>query len=157
MATFQHKPIGGVVSARLYPTEAVESVIFSGGECRVELSGECVEVLLLDDASLYEEQLHNRRGAMLVEHRLTLVAERNQALEWLDGSWQERLSTEGVVAVVGLNDGRELLVGYSSYFGAEQPLHLDSLVSSSGRSVLDTPCLTLQLTSFDTRLSCEIK
>ena len=78
MATFQHKPIGGVVSARLYPADAVESVIFSGGECRVDLSGECVEVLLLDDASLYEEHLHNKRGSLLVEHRLTLVAERNR-------------------------------------------------------------------------------
>ena len=156
MKTLQHKPVGGVRSVRLYPANTVESVIFSVGECQVVLSTEGVGVELLDDASLYEEQLCNKGGAPLVEHNLTLVAERNRGSEWLDGAWQERMTTEGVVAVVELNDGRVLLVGYSEEFGDEQPLHLASLVSSSGQALLDTPRLTLKLISYDTRMSCEI-
>ena len=151
-----HKPIGGVASVRLYPAEAVESVIFLDGGCRLALSTEGVEVELVDDKSIYEEQLNNKGGSLLVEHRLRLVAERNQASVWLDREWQERLATEGMVAVVELNDGRKLLVGYSEEFGDEQPLYLSSLVSSSGEELLDSPRLTLQLVSCDTRLSCEI-
>lgn len=156
MKTLQHKPIGGVASARLYPASAVESVLFSEGKSRVVFSAEAVEVELLDDASLYEEQLRSKCGTPLVEHRLKLVAERNRALRWLDGAWQESLATEGAIAVVELNDGRTLLVGYSDEFGDEQPLRLASLVSSSGEALLDTPRLTLELVSHDTRLSCEI-
>ncbi len=156
MSAFQHKPIGGVASVRLYSANAVESVIFSEGECRVALSTEGVEVELLDDASLYEEQLCSKGGTPLVEHRLTLVAERNRASEWLDGAWQESLATEGAVAVVELNDGRALLVGHSEAFSDEQPLRLTSLVSSSGRALLDAPRLTLELVSYDTELSCAI-
>lgn len=156
MTTSHYKPIGGVAGASLYPANAVESVVFEGDRCEVIFSEDGVGVELIDDASSYEEQVYSKQGALLVEHRLTLVAERNRGLAWLSGEWQERAATEGVIAVVELCDGRKLLVGYSSLFGAEQTLHLDSLLVSSGQKLLDTPRLTLQLVSYDTELSCEM-
>lgn len=156
MATSHYKPVGGVVGVRLYPANAVESAVFEDGQCEVVFSEEGVEVELIDDASVYEERVENEQGVLLVEHRLTLVAERNRGQLWLSGVWQDRVATEGVVAVVELCDGRVLLVGYSPLFGAEQTLHLDSLLVSSGKRLLDTPSITLTLVSYDTGLSCEI-
>ena len=154
-----HKPIGGVESVTLYPADAVKQALFSQEGCEVEFQSGAypVEVMLVDDASSYEEIVEPTNGVVKVEHRLTLVARHCDADEWLSEEFLERLSQEGVIATVGLCDGRRVLVGYSQHFAEEQPLLLDKMASFSGRELLDTPTVTLMLVSHDTDLAAAIK
>lgn len=155
MAT-SYKPVGGVESCTLYPADAVESAIFSVEGCKVELatsSSEVVDVELVDDASLYEEEVVVDCGIVKVAHRLTLVAHRNSAAPWLDADFLNRAASEGVIAIIRLVDGRELIAGYSQRFADEQPLLLNGMVVTSKRRIADTPTATLQLVSFDTDFS----
>lgn len=156
MKAENYKPIGGVESCSLYATDAVATTLFSGSGCSVKLSAEPLTVELLDDASLYEEEVSIDTGGRRVKHTLTLVADRTEAEAWLDEEFVERVASEGVVATVKLCDGRELLVGYSAHFAEEQPLRLASLNVTSGRKLLDTPQVVLTLVSHDTELSHEI-
>lgn len=153
---YNYKPVGGVESAALYPTDAVVTALFSSEGCEVELSGAPIEVALLEDASTYEESAHLEQGATSVSHRLRLVAMRNDADKWLDCDFIERASFDGVVAVIELCDGRKLLAGYSAPLGDEQPLRLESVLSTSGNSPHETPSVTLQLVSCDTDFSAQI-
>lgn len=151
-----YKPVGGVESCTLYPADAVETVIFSSAGCEVQLCGEGIEVQLLEDSSHYEEETKVESGVVKISHLLHLVADRGEAEAWLNNDTLERLAIEGAVATVGLEDGRRLLVGYSPHFGNEQPLRLEGLVSTSGRSLHDKPSVTLRLISHDTEFSNEI-
>ena len=151
-----YKSVGGVESCTLYPADAVTTALFSCEGCEIELSGTAIEVPLLDDASEYEECSQMEVGATLISHRLHLVAERNEAKSWLNDHFIERAYTEGLVAVISLYDGRRLLAGYSAQFGDEQPLRLESLTSTSGTSLNETPSVTLRLISQDTEFSPEI-
>lgn len=151
-----YKPVGGVESCSLYPAEAVQTALFSSEGCQATLSGKPVEVMLLDDASHYEEVVESRDGVTKISHRLTLVAERGDAEPWLDIDFVERASIEGLVAVVGLADGRSVLVGHSLHFGSEQPLRLQTMTSASGSKLHEIPTVTLLLTSCDTEFSCEM-
>ena len=151
-----YKPVGGVESCALYPAEAVQTALFSSEGCQATLSGMPVAVMLLDDASHYEEVVESCDGITKISHRLSLVADRGDAAPWLDVDFLERASIEGLVAVVGLANGRSMLVGYSLRFGSEQPLRLQSMTSTSGSKLHDTPTVTLLLTSCDTEFSCEM-
>lgn len=151
-----HKPIGGVESVALYPADAVDVALFSSCGCEVSFFDTPIEVELLDDSSVYEEKTESRCGVIKVTHRLTLVADRDEAEGWLSNEFLERASLEGVVATVKLCDGRRLLVGYSANFRDEQPLRLESVVCSSGSSLHDRPTTTLLLVSQDTEFSQEI-
>lgn len=151
-----YKPIGGVERVLLYPTEAIDSVLFSSDGCEVEVSATPLEVELLDDASHYEEESDCTNGITRISHRLHLVADRREAEAWLATDFLERVAIEGVVARVTLCDGRTLLVGYSSHLGNEQPLHLECLISSSGSTLRDKPTVTLRLVSHDTEFASEI-
>ena len=151
-----YKPVGGVESCALYPAEAVLTALFSSEGCEIELSGSPIDVPLWEEASQYEEVVNMERGAACISHRLRLVAERNDAAEWLDNRFLERASFDGLIAVVSLCDGRRLLVGYSAQFGNEHPLRLDSLASTSGNSLHETPSVTLQLVTNDTEFSAHI-
>ena len=151
-----YKPVGGVESCALYPAEAVQTALFSSEGCQATLSGMPVAVMLLDDASHYEEVVESCDGITKISHRLSLVADRGDAAPWLDVDFLERASIEGLVAVVGLANGCSVLVGYSLRFGNEQPLRLQSMTSASGSKLHDTPTVTLLLTSCDTEFSCEM-
>lgn len=151
-----YKPVGGVESVALYPTDAVMTTLFSSEGCEVELTGTPIEVVLLEDASLYEESSAIEHGASLVTHRLQLVAERSRAEEWLNNDFIEYASLEGFVAVISLCSGCRVLAGYSAMFGNEQPLRLEALTSSSGSTLHDTPSVTLRLVSHDTEFSAKI-
>ena len=154
--TSNYKSIGGVESVALYPAEAVVTALFSSEGCEVELSGCPIEVPLLDNASYYEESSHSKCGTTTISHLLHLVAERSDGEEWLDNSFLERASLEGVVAIISLCSGVRLLAGYSAQFGCEQPLRLDSVTASSGTSPHDTPSVALRLLSHDTDFSAKI-
>lgn len=151
-----YKSVGGVESCALYPADAVETALFSSGGCSVELSGVPIVVTLLDDTSQYEETSIFKNGASAVSHALTLVADRGCAEEWLNSEFLERAAFEGFIAVISLNDGRQLLAGYSMQLGEEHPLRLEKLISTSGTSLRQTPSITLQLVSHDADFSTEI-
>lgn len=154
--TTNYKPIGGVESCALYPTDAVQTAIFSSEGCEVQLQGLPIEVALLEENSRYEEESKGECGVMKVSHLLHLVADREDAALWLDTDFLERLSVEGAVAVIKLEDGRRLLAGYSSHLSNEQPLRLECLISTSGTTLHDKPTVTLRLVSYDTEFSHEI-
>lgn len=154
--TASYKPVGGVESCTLYPADAVQTAIFSSEGCEVQLRGEGVEVALLENSSRYEEETKGNDGVVKVAHRLHLVADRMEAEVWLDHDFLERLAVEGSVAVVALEDGRRLLVGYSPHFGNEQPLRLECLISTSGSTLHDHPIVTLRLVSHDIEFASEI-
>ena len=154
--TSNYKAVGGVERAALYPADAVATALFSSEGCEVELSGEPIEVELLEDMSSFEECSDSRSGVTKISHQLNLVADRREAGAWFDEAFVERCSIEGVVAVVSLCDGRRLLVGYSARFGDEQPLRLSSLTFASGSCLHDKPTATLRLVSYDTEFSQEI-
>ena len=151
-----YKPVGGVERVVLYPANAVHRAIFSSEGCRVTLSGESLEVELLDDASYYEERVESCDGVTKISHHLYLVADRGEAKPWLNADFLERASIDGLVAVVQLANSSSLLVGHSVHFGSEQPLRLQSLTSASGSKLHETPTVSLQLTSCDTEFSCEL-
>ena len=151
-----YKPIGGVESVALYPAEAVVKALFSSEGCEVEFSSMPLEVALIDDASHYEEISRLECGTNSVAHQLHLVAEMSEGERWLDKQFLERAFFDGVVAVVTLCSGVRLLVGYSAQFASEQPLRLDSITSSSGNTLHQTPSVTLRLVSRDTEFSSHI-
>lgn len=151
--TYTHKPIGGVESVALYPTNAVESVLFSSRGCEVSFVADPIDVELLENSSYYEEKLTCKNGTAKITHRVVITAEREWADRWLSNKFLERASMEGLVAKVKLCDGRNLLVGYSAHFGDEQPLRLESLLYNSGRTPHDRPTVTLTLLSHDTAFS----
>ena len=155
-AKCSYKPIGGVVSVLLYPSDSVGTALFSTEGCEVEFCKAAIEVELLDDSSYYEEKIENRGGILRVSHTLHLKANRLIAEQWTDNDFLEQAATDGLIADVKMNDGRHLLVGYSKNYGDEQPLRLEYLISSSGTSPSEQPTTILQLVSMDTEFSQEI-
>jgi hypothetical protein len=156
MRLSRSKPIGGVEGVALYPADAVTSALFSSEGCEVELSGVAVEVPLLDDSSYYTETSKTTNGVTRISHLLHLVADRNDATEWLTEEFIERAYFEGFVAVISLCSGRQLLAGYSALFENEQPLRLESLTHSSGSGPHEVPSVTLRLIAHDTAFSPNI-
>lgn len=151
-----YKPVGGVKRVLLYPADSVETAIFSSKGCQIQFSEAPLEVELLEDKSSYEERTEVSNGVTKVVHLLQIVADRDMAKTWFEFDFLERLSIDGAIAVIMLADGRSLLAGYSSLFGDEQPLRLESLSSTSGSTLHDRPSVALQLVSCDTEFSCRV-
>ncbi len=105
---------------------------------------------LLEDASSYEERYMFDGGAVAVQHKLTLVADRNMAAAWLASDFHRDSVRRGLCAVVTMNDSRQLLIGCSARFGTEQPLWPVEIISSSGCRLSDVPTITFVLESYDT-------
>jgi hypothetical protein len=156
MVLSRSKPIGGVESVALYPADAVVAALFSSEGCEVELSGIAVEVPLLEDSSYYTESTETIHGVARISHLLHLVADRNDATEWLTEEFLEKASFEGFIAVISLCSGRQLLAGYSALLENEQPLRLETLTSASGSNPHDIPSVTLRLIAHDTAFSPNI-
>lgn len=155
------KPVGGVRSVVLTATDNVAEALFAtGGTLCTSLNFADEEALmeceLLEESSCFEEELTSESGVVAVAHRLTLVAERNAADGWLAPEFRAESLEGGLCAVVTLNDGRTLLVGYSERFGAKQPLRVVSIRSSSGTRRTDPPTVTLTLENFDTSIASVI-
>ena len=140
----------------LYPTTAVVAALFSSEGCEIELSGTAIEVPLWEDASYYTESTETTHGVTRISHLLHLVADRNDATEWLTEEFIERASFEGFIAVISLCSGSQILAGYSALFENEQPLRLESLTSASGCSPHDVPSVALRLIAHDTTFSPNI-
>lgn len=151
-----YKPVGGVESVSLYPADAVQAALFSRDGCEVELAGSPIKVPLLEDASKYEESSKVHKGVSSVSHLLHIVAERNNAEEWLNPDFIEQATLVGFVAIISLCDGRQLLAGYSARFCDEYPLRLENIISTSGTDLCEVPTVTLRLVSYDTEFSPQI-
>lgn len=137
-----YKPVGGLVRAELFHSSQVDSVEqlrWGGG----------VEVGLVDDASSYTEQFSADNRQVSVLHTLTLCSDRNQAGAWFDGEFLRRVAADGVVAKVELATGEQITVGWCSRMGLEQSLRLHSLEFDSGKSLNDSPRVTLSLSCRD--------
>ncbi len=133
-----HKPIGGVKGVKFYAaaTGIVEAL--------------SVEVPLIDDRSVYTQQLQVDGGVVVVEHTLRLVARRNDAQAWIDSFFVERAVLQGLKATVVLNDGREFEVGVCEALQYSTPLRLVELTADSATSVSQEPTVTLTLRSHNT-------
>ena len=151
-----YKPVGGVKRALLYPADAVKTALFSSEGCQVQFLGIPIEVELREDKSSYEECAESSKGQVKITHTLHIVSDRDKAKRWLETDFLERASADGVVAQVVLADDRRLLLGYSSVFGNEQPLRLESLKSTSGTTLHDRPYVALRFVAHDTEFSCEV-
>ena len=156
MLLSKSKPIGGVESVALYPADAAVTALFSSEGCEIELAGTPIEVPLLEDSSCYKEVSEMAHGVSRISHQLHLVAESNDAHEWLTDDFLEKAAFDGFIAVISLCSGCRLLAGYSAPFGNEQPLRLDSLTTTSGSNPRDIPSVTLRLISYDTAFSARI-
>ena len=155
-ANVERKPVGGVAMAVLYRPDDDMEIAFGDGECYAVFNCEGVEVVLLDDSSSFEECIAPDAGAVSVVHTLTLVAARGDAVAWTAPGFAERVTHEGVIADLTLNDGRRMVVGCSEALGTEQPLRLASLRCDSGLRLTQTPTVTLTLRSEDTAFACQI-
>lgn len=155
------KPVGGVRSVVLTATDNVAEALFAAsGTLCTSLNfvdeGALMECELLEESSCFEEKLSSESGVVSVAHNLVLVAERNVAEEWLAPEFRTESLKRGLCAVVTLNNGCRLLVGYSERFGAQQPLRVVSIKSSSGTRRTDPPTVTLTLENFDTSIASVI-
>lgn len=111
--------------------------------------------LLLEDRSSFDETFSFEEGVVAVKHTLRLVADRNLGGAWLEAEFRREAVQRGLCALVTLNDGRQLLVGYSARFGVQQPLRISQIETSSGQAPSDQPTVTLQLESIDTSAAAE--
>ena len=137
-----YKPVGGLVRAELFLVSQLDNVnhaAWGGG----------IEVGLVDDASSYIEQFSADNRQVSVLHTLTLCSDRNQAGAWFDGEFLRRVAADGVVAKVELATGEQITVGWCSRMGLEQSLRLHSLEFDSGKSLNDSPRVTLSLSCRD--------
>lgn len=155
-ATEYLKPKGGVARVALHTADAVGRLVVEEEGCRVSFADTPLEVPLVEQASHFEETVTADGGSIAVCHRLTMVAERNLASEWLDPDFLRRAALQGVVAEVELCDSRCLLVGYSLRLAEEQPLRLQSMDSSSGVRPNDLPLITLTLSATDAEMAMPI-
>ena len=99
-----------------------------------------IQVPLVVDSSEYIQQVDCVKAIVVVNHLLTLVSERRNALPWINLAFLERAAMEGVIATVALNDGRVVDVGSKS-----APLRIISLNDASRCSCSQTPTVTLTL------------
>lgn len=112
-----------------------------------------MECMLLEDCSSFEEVLTFDNGVVAVQHTLILTADRNLAEAWLEPKFRSESEDKGLCAIMTLNDGRRLLVGYSERFGGCQPMHISKIVVSSGCRPADIPKITMSLESYDTSVA----
>ncbi|MBQ2394443.1 MAG: hypothetical protein II307_01615 [Alistipes sp.] len=149
------KPVGGVRSVSLCTSDniAVAEFVDNATVCnQLEFVDDkaVMECMLLEDCSSFEEKFAFNDGVVAVRHTLTLIADRNLAEAWLEPEFRNDSIVKGLCAIITLNDGRKILVGYSERFGASQPLHISEIALSSGRKLSDAPKITMVLESFDT-------
>ena len=158
--TSHRKPVGGVRSVELFAANNVAVARFSADatQCNKLIFIDPSAVMscsLLEDCSSFDEKFTFEEGVAAVQHTLRLAADRNLAGAWLEPEFQREAAQRGICALVMLNDGRQLLVGYSARFGAQQPLRVVQIEISSGCKLSDAPTIILQLEGFDTSAAAE--
>ncbi len=156
-----HKPVGGIRSVVLLSAANVAQAAFAeGGTICTSLEfvddEALVECPLLEDASSFEEEITPDGGAVAVRHRVTLVADREEFNVWLAPKLSSESIGDGLCALVTLNSGCRLLLGYSERFEAQQPLRIISIKTESGSRPLDVPKVVMVLENFDTATSAVI-
>ncbi|MBE6211127.1 MAG: hypothetical protein E7130_05810 [Rikenellaceae bacterium] len=150
-----HKPVGGVRAVALSATDNIAEVQFAAGgvlctSLKFVDDDAVMECSLLEEGSCYEEEILPDGLAVAVKHRLILTSDRNLAEAWLEPDFRLEGLYRGLCAIVTLNDGRKLLVGYSERFEAQQPLRIVSIKNSSEQRCSDVPTVVLVLENYDT-------
>lgn len=145
---------GGVCAVRLMDCRDVEGVESNPADGSCSLAGVAAgagsaEYRFAEDSAVYTEQLRSTTHGVEVEHKLVL------RLDGLSRASRKSLAElaaapRGVVAVVSLRCGEDLLVGWSPLFELSRPLRLDSASSLSGGSIKQLPGRSLTLVSVDT-------
>ncbi len=125
-----YKPIGGIERCSLSAANAVDQSI--------------VEVTLAEDCSEYTQTIDGSKRAMVVQHTLTLVAPTECAERWFDPDFLELVLYDGVVATLSLNSNAQITT---------PTLRLQSLTSTTSKSVEQQPTTTLVLSNQTTTLN----
>ena len=136
---------GGVKSVLLVSADAAIEAVFSSGGVNVTLPSDGATLVMPDDDSaLWSDSLSRHEGTQRVEHKLEFTMPMGHPAAKL-----LQHSAKGVIAVVELICGTQLLGGYSEALGAEQPLKVSSLKITSGRTREDDPHCKVTLTAID--------
>lgn len=150
----QSKTTAGVKKIELIEANQIAEVEidYSSGSCRsVELKagGKFVSYCFKEDRATYCEKVTNRRSNPLVVHTLSMLLERVDALSV--GALRELVeaSKSGLVGIVTLRGGEQLLVGYSDRMGAEQPLRVKEAETISGAEPIERSGVEIVLESVD--------
>lgn len=120
---------GGVASLRLIAAEDLKPVTFNaaGTECLMPQPAEgaaFAQVHMLENSASYEQSATGVGALAEVEHRIEFgITLRDDAVTLIE-RLGEASRRGGLAAVVELNTGLELLVGFSSRLVGEQPLLL---------------------------------
>ena len=132
---------GGVKSVLLVSADAAIEVKFSSGGVKVTLPSDGATLVMPDDDSaLWSDSLSRHEGTQRVEHKLEFTIPMGHPAAEL---------AKGVIAIVELTCGIQLLGGYSEAFATEQPLKVSSLKITSGRTREDDTQCKVTLTAID--------
>lgn len=142
------KHLGGVRTVLLLPASEIESVVYNPSLGSFSLlqpsaEGELLEVSFAESGASWEEALEADGS---VRHSLSLDLEGVQADV---AATLQRISAEGVVAVVELCEGGKYLVGYSAKAAADYPLRLSKAALCSERRKEQRSATTLLLCGTD--------
>lgn len=144
------KPVGGVRSCELFrPCHVAIARREEGITITLTDGATAAAVPLMEDRSLYTEQLRQAHGLGSIVHELQLTAETADAAPWLGREFLTRAAAEGTVARVEMLSGEVVWVGVSRRFGTSQPLYLTGLEASSELSPRQRPTVRLTLRSED--------
>ncbi|MDE6139333.1 MAG: hypothetical protein K2F95_00050 [Alistipes sp.] len=141
------KPIGGVRSVGLFRPCGIKATWLDGHTARISTDKRwpATEVPLMEDKSLYGEQLRQEKGLCSVVHELRMTADAAESAPWLDAEFLRRTASEGAVARIEMMSGEVLWAGISPRFGTEQPLRLAGIETSSELSPRQRPQTVLTL------------
>jgi len=137
------KPVGGVCSAAVVPAGTAV------GNSPQEIIEAAVGIPIMEDRTSYEERISWKNGIARTEHLLTVTVARDYAQEHFTARVQRHWAREGTAAVIRTAAGELIVAGWSERFGAEQPLRLVSMDSTTALSPRDTPTSTLLFRSVD--------
>ncbi len=124
------KLAGGITRVVIYP--ATTPLPELGEE-----SNEGLELTLDLGTSSYTEQVTIESACRKVLHTLSFETLPHEMP--LDEALMQRIIREGIIADIWLASGGSIRVGWSSRYGAEFPLRLQSSNFSSGESALNYP------------------
>ena len=152
------KPAGGITAAALTPAGNLLRAAAADG--RIEATFRDPDALtafpLAEQRSSYTELLDTQAGPQRVRHELTLVISREAADALLTPAFR-RTAAAGVVAVVTMASGEQLLAGWSPHLGTQQPLRLASVGMESGTKPLDGTPVAVTFTSEDADRAAPLK
>lgn len=142
------KHLGGVRSIVLLSASEIGSLLYNPADgCFGSLMPaegcEFLEVAFAENSASLEERVE-ADGTTTHKLHFSFRGMQSEVVDLL-----QRLSREGVVAIVELAEGEKFLVGYSPEASADYPLRLSEALLGSGSQREQRPSLSITLTSVD--------